>query len=99
VKLACYSIARVAATARVPKAAMAGGASQLVYLSPPWAPQTYYSAFEPDFLSKLATHIAEADADEIWCIFDNTASGAAVGNALDLKLETQLHHLRLASGA
>ena len=40
------------------------------------------------FLSRLATAIAQSPASEIWCIFDNTASGAATANAL--KIQTSL---------
>ena len=38
-------------------------------------------------LRALASRIraAEADGAEVWCIFDNTASGAAAGNALELR--------------
>ena len=28
---------------------------------------------------------AETDGAEVWCIFDNTASGAATANALELQ--------------
>jgi uncharacterized protein YecE (DUF72 family) len=38
----------------------------------------------------LAVDIAKlGGAKEIWCIFDNTASGAAAANALDLKRRMQ----------
>ena len=33
-----------------------------------------------EYLDALAAKLADGD----WCIFDNTASGAALGNALDL---------------
>jgi uncharacterized protein YecE (DUF72 family) len=89
--LASYSIARAAADpARVPNAATPGGASHLVYYRLHGAPRMYYSPYESDFLSRLAADIVEADAREIWCIFDNTASGAAAGNALGLKQRIQL---------
>jgi uncharacterized protein YecE (DUF72 family) len=36
-------------------------------------------------LQALAKTIANNPAKDIWCIFDNTASGAALGDALILK--------------
>jgi uncharacterized protein YecE (DUF72 family) len=44
----------------------------------------YYSAYPETYLRTLATSIAQQQAKEIWCIFDNTASGAALGNAQTL---------------
>ena len=42
----------------------------------------YYSSYSPSFLDGVA---ARADSRvEQWCIFDNTASGAAIGDALAL---------------
>ena len=49
------------------------------------APLMYYSAYEPWFLSRLADAIAQSAATEVWCIFDNTASGAATANALEIQ--------------
>lgn len=50
------------------------------------APRLYYSAYEEDYLARLAVALkAEAQGGApTWCIFDNTASGAATGNALRL---------------
>ena len=50
------------------------------------SPRTYYSSYEPDYLAALANRlIAHRRAGvRSWCIFDNTASGAAAGNALEL---------------
>jgi uncharacterized protein YecE (DUF72 family) len=45
----------------------------------------YYSAYPETYLQRLAATIAQQQASEIWCIFDNTASGAALGNAQTLK--------------
>jgi uncharacterized protein YecE (DUF72 family) len=47
----------------------------------------YRSSYEPERLEGYARAI-RADLDkgrEVWCIFDNTASSAATGNALDLR--------------
>jgi uncharacterized protein YecE (DUF72 family) len=50
------------------------------------APHIYYSAYEEDYLIRLAVELkAEAQSGApTWCIFDNTASGAATGDALKL---------------
>lgn len=48
------------------------------------SPRIYYSAYAPDYLAQLSRDIAtHRDAGRtVWCIFDNTASGAATGDAL-----------------
>jgi uncharacterized protein YecE (DUF72 family) len=63
-----------------------GGWPQRVYVRLHGTPRMYYSSYEPDVLQALAARLqqAEAEGTEAWCIFDNTASGAAGGNALDL---------------
>jgi uncharacterized protein YecE (DUF72 family) len=51
------------------------------------SPRIYHSAYGPDRLQALAQALhacAEAGIPS-WCIFDNTASGHAVGNALSLQ--------------
>jgi uncharacterized protein YecE (DUF72 family) len=48
-------------------------------------PRIYYSNYEPNYLESLRSRIgAEANDADVWCIFDNTASGAATANALEL---------------
>jgi uncharacterized protein YecE (DUF72 family) len=46
----------------------------------------YYSAYAPAVLDALLVRLQLAAASDasIWCIFDNTASGAAVPDALYL---------------
>jgi uncharacterized protein YecE (DUF72 family) len=58
------------------------------------SPRTYYSAYTPAFLEALAGRVqawcAHAGADaRAWCIFDNTASGAAAADALALQQRLQ----------
>lgn len=50
------------------------------------SPRTYYSSYQSDYLATLADRlVAHRRAGmRSWCIFDNTASGAAAGNALEL---------------
>jgi uncharacterized protein YecE (DUF72 family) len=79
-----------------------GGWPQLVYLRLHGSPRVYYSAYEPRVLQALAgrLRLAEAEGAEVWCMFDNTASGAAAADALALQqllgfaaLTTSLHPL------
>ena len=46
----------------------------------------YHSAYDERYLQALAEQmkVAAAEGAAAWCIFDNTASGAALGNALAL---------------
>jgi uncharacterized protein YecE (DUF72 family) len=80
-----FEIARVAADpTQIPEAAIPGGWSQLIYYRLHGSPRTYYSSYPETYLQSLSTNIAQS-LKEIWCIFDNTASGAAFGDALSLK--------------
>jgi uncharacterized protein YecE (DUF72 family) len=81
--LQSFHIARVAADpAPVPEAAIPGGSNQLIYYRLHGSPRMYYSAYTPAFLSSLADAITHRhQPTETWCIFDNTASGAALGDA------------------
>ena len=45
------------------------------------SPRIYYSSYSDDYLDQVAAYLKEHDG---WCIFDNTASGAALPNALTL---------------
>jgi uncharacterized protein YecE (DUF72 family) len=80
-----HAVARVAADpARVPEAARPGGDDGLVYFRLHGSPKMYYSDYEPARLASVATALREAQARgaDAWCILDNTALGAATGNAL-----------------
>lgn len=58
------------------------GAFELVYRRLHGSPRVYYSAYTEEQLEDLAKAMrAEAGA---WCMFDNTASGAAAANAMEL---------------
>ncbi|MES2742933.1 MAG: DUF72 domain-containing protein [Pseudomonadota bacterium] len=54
------------------------------------SPHIYYSAYSDAFLARLRAELdsARAAGHRAWCIFDNTASGAATGNALALQVPT-----------
>jgi uncharacterized protein YecE (DUF72 family) len=75
-----FRIARVAADpALVPGAAEPGGWRGFAYWRLHGSPRMYYSAYESAALKALAGQLA----DDAWCIFDNTAAGAATDNALE----------------
>jgi uncharacterized protein YecE (DUF72 family) len=81
-----FQIARVAADpACVPLAAHPGGLLSPVYFRLHGFPRVYYSPYTDDFLNALAERLTNLPASvEIWCIFDNTAFGAAIPNAVTL---------------
>jgi len=86
--LAAHRIARVAADppAGSPSAAEPGGWSGLVYLRLHGTPRVYYSDYGDATLDAVARRLAVRVTDaETWCVFDNTAAFAALGNALSLK--------------
>ena len=89
-------IARVAADpAVVPAAAEPGGWPGLAYWRLHGSPAMYHSAYGRDRLAPLAERLRTAAAPA-WCIFDNTAEGAATADALDLlhRLGTPARPLR-----
>jgi uncharacterized protein YecE (DUF72 family) len=81
-----FQIARVAADpAPVPEAAIPGGWDKLIYYRLHGSPRMYYSEYTKPFLHSTATTIAsQQKTAEVWCIFDNTASGSALGDAQNL---------------
>jgi uncharacterized protein YecE (DUF72 family) len=69
----------------VPEAAVPGGSPVLIYYRLHGSPRKYYSEYKDEWLQQLATKLRSRPAEtEAWVIFDNTASGAALGNALTL---------------
>jgi uncharacterized protein YecE (DUF72 family) len=79
-------VARVAADpAPVPEAAHPGGWPGLVYYRLHGSPEMYTSSYSAAFLETLSQTLhVTAQAVPTWCIFDNTALGAAMANALDV---------------
>jgi uncharacterized protein YecE (DUF72 family) len=82
-----YRAGRVAADpAPVPEAAVPGAWPALTYFRLHGSPRKYWSNYEGAFLEALAETVRGlTDAEEVWCVFDNTASGAALDNACDLR--------------
>lgn len=82
-----YQVARVAADpAIVPLAAEPGGWDRLIYYRLHGSPRVYHSAYSAEQLDSLAKQLMQrAETATVWCIFDNTAEGAAISNAFDLQ--------------
>jgi uncharacterized protein YecE (DUF72 family) len=80
-----YEVARVAADpACVPAAGEPDGWPGLVYYRLHGRPRVYWSAYSQEFLDALTVSLRDRDG-EVWCIFDNTASGAALEDAWRLQ--------------
>jgi uncharacterized protein YecE (DUF72 family) len=89
-----YRIGRVATdptridAARVPAGWLKSSrrdAKAIAYYRLHGSPRKYWSSYEPSQLQAWAKEITVLPPSvDAWCIFDNTASGAALGNALDL---------------
>lgn len=85
--LAMLGAARVAADpARAAGADLPGGTNDFSYWRLHGSPVIYRSAYDAVRLDALATQLHKAASKQTaWCIFDNTASMAALGDALALK--------------
>ena len=80
-------VARVAADpAPAEGAGQPAGWSELVYYRLHGSPAIYYSAYGEAYLADLAERLAKQAraARQVWCIFDNTAAGAALPDAFEL---------------
>ena len=83
--LADFDVARVAADpAIIPEAADPAGADNFVYYRLHGSPRIYYSAYTANFLENIKQKLNQAitSGADAWCIFDNTAEGAAYEDAL-----------------
>jgi uncharacterized protein YecE (DUF72 family) len=97
-RLSSYHVARVAADPSIMPAAVdgqdaevttlpePGGWGGLVYYRLHGSPRIYYSAYPNNYLKALARRLTEGvkGGAQVWCIFDNTAEGAATGDALSV---------------
>ncbi len=77
-----------------PGAGRPGGWRGLVYYRLHGSPVRYRSAYGAEFVKRLAAELARETRKERWVIFDNTAEGNAVPDALRLMTE-----MRVAWGA
>lgn len=79
-----FHVARVAADPpRVAGLGEPGGWGGVIYYRWHGSPKPYFSSYGPDRLKQLADELKKARV-HAWCIFDNTGSGSAAANALDL---------------
>ncbi|MGH7650244.1 MAG: DUF72 domain-containing protein [Gemmatimonadaceae bacterium] len=81
-------IARVAADPpRVPEAGQPAGYDRVVYFRLHGAPRVYYSAYSAEELDRVTEILRQRSKQgaSTWCIFDNTALGAATTDALAVK--------------
>lgn len=82
---ASHRVARVAADPDEPAGASApGGWPGLRYFRLHGSPRTYYSAYGPEQLDETAKRLLADTSVARWCIFDNTASGAGIRDAIAL---------------
>ena len=89
-----FRISRVAADPpRVPAAISPAGWQEMAYFRLHGSPRMYWSRYDQHYIMRLAGTIGSLPraAREVWCIFDNTASGAAIENAWELQ-----HRINLA---
>jgi uncharacterized protein YecE (DUF72 family) len=87
-----HRVGRVAADPALnEQAAEPSGWPELAYYRLHGSPRMYYSAYSAGFLEQLAHKLAAAarTGRSVWCIFDNTAEGEAIGNALELVEELE----------
>lgn len=83
--LKAFEVARIGADpALVPQAREPGGWRGLTYLRLHGSPQMYASPYSGADLASLAAELRCDGADEAWRLFDNTMTGAAAKNGLDL---------------
>jgi uncharacterized protein YecE (DUF72 family) len=82
-----FHVTRVAADpACSPAARRPGGLASLAYFRLHRSPRRYYSVYSDDFLDALSAQVKSlALRARVWCVFDNTASGAAIQNAVALR--------------
>ena len=93
--LRAFSIARVGADpSRAPRAAIPGGDHRIEYLRLHGSPRMYYDAYDDAALQRMARRLSRPTAvtRERWCLFDNTALGAAQVDAVKLQRLLGLAH-------
>jgi uncharacterized protein YecE (DUF72 family) len=80
-----HHVARVAADPpRHAQDGAPGGSADLAYYRWHGAPRVYWSAYSDASLAALGRAARAQRASAVWCIFDNTAAGAALADAMRL---------------
>ena len=89
-----FLVARVAADpSPIIGANTPSGWEGAVYFRLHGSPRKYWSKYDAAFIRSLSDDIeSAASSAEVWCVFDNTASGAAIENAWELN--NRLHVVR-----
>jgi uncharacterized protein YecE (DUF72 family) len=82
-----YRISRVAADPPpVPEATKPAAWAAVAYFRLHGSPRTYWSRYDENAIAALAATVGRiTTAEQVWCVFDNTASGAAIDNAWELR--------------
>jgi uncharacterized protein YecE (DUF72 family) len=84
--LESYQISRVVADPPpVPDSTIPAGWSRLAYFRLHGSPRMYWSSYDEHAIAALAGTLDRTTAQQVWCVFDNTASGAAIENAWELR--------------
>ena len=93
--LARFDVARVLADPQVAVAPAPALFEDVVYVRLHGSPVIYHSDYGPAYLKENAARLSEQfrQGRQVWCIFDNTASGAAVPNALATMQLTSACHV------
>jgi uncharacterized protein YecE (DUF72 family) len=81
-----FNIARVAADPPTgsPWASSPGGSTQLRYYRLHGSPRIYRSPYDASQLENLAARLRTHEPGKTWVVFDNTAAGAGLSNAMEL---------------
>ena len=84
-RLDAHGVGRVGAD---PPCAEDGGvpaaSARVIYFRLHGSPVMYHSRYEADYLDQLGARMRSFRRTPVWCIFDNTARGAATINAIEL---------------
>lgn len=78
-----FGVSRVYADPQAPELRNCATGLHFGYFRLHGLPKIYYSSYPPGELANFSAQLRAA-ADGAWCIFDNTASGAALDNATEL---------------
>ncbi len=84
-RLDAHGVGRVGADPKCAEGGDEPGASlRVAYFRLHGSPDMYYSSYDEACLHRLAARIKTFKRTPVWCIFDNTARGAATTNAIEL---------------
>jgi uncharacterized protein YecE (DUF72 family) len=84
--LMTHEVARVATDpSAIEPALVPGGWRGITYYRLHGSPRKYWSRYPPERVARWSAELSAArQSSEAWCIFDNTASGSAIENALEM---------------